>query len=121
DALPALAIVGSGRVGRALARSAGLAGLTFDLAGRGDAVSACERAEVALLCVPDAAITDACETIAVAIPPLRFVCHVSGATGLDALAPAAARGADAFSIHPLQTIPGAEADVTGAAAAVHGA
>ena len=100
-----LAVVGAGRVGRSLARAALDAGLDVELAGRRDAVAAAEGARVALLCVPDAAIGQACETIAAAIPPLRFVGHVSGATPLTALAAARRRGAEAFCIHPLQTIP----------------
>jgi predicted short-subunit dehydrogenase-like oxidoreductase (DUF2520 family) len=90
------------------------------LADREHAVKACRRAEVALLCVPDAAIAEACAAIADAVPPLRFVGHVSGATTLDALAAARARGAEAFSLHPLQTIPDADADLSGAPCAVSG-
>ena len=54
------------------------------------------------------------------MPPLRFVGHLSGATALDALAPARERGAEAFSLHPLQTIPDGDADLTGAPCAVSG-
>jgi predicted short-subunit dehydrogenase-like oxidoreductase (DUF2520 family) len=118
--LPPLAVVGAGRAGRSIAGAADLAGVAVELAGREQAVEACRRAEMALLCVPDAAITDACATIAPAVPPLRFVGHLSGATGLDALAPARQRGAEGFSLHPLQTIPDGGADPTGAPCAVSG-
>jgi predicted short-subunit dehydrogenase-like oxidoreductase (DUF2520 family) len=120
DWLPPLAVVGAGRAGRSIAAAAELAGVPAELAGREEALEACRRAEVALLCVPDAAIADACATIAVAVPPLRFVGHVSGATTLDALAPARERGAETFSLHPLQTILDGSADLTGAPGAVSG-
>jgi predicted short-subunit dehydrogenase-like oxidoreductase (DUF2520 family) len=113
-----LALVGPGRVGRSLARAALDAGLEVELAGRRDAVAACERAEVALLCVPDGAIEDACEAIAAAVPPLRLVGHVSGATPLSALAPARRRGAEVFCLHPLQTVPDGDTSLAGAPCAV---
>jgi pantoate--beta-alanine ligase len=116
--LPALAVIGRGRAGGALFASAERAGLAAEHAGREEAVAACRRAEVALLCVPDAAIAEACEAIAQAVPPLRLVGHVSGATGLDALKPARRRGAEVFSLHPLQTIPDSDTDLTGAPCAV---
>jgi predicted short-subunit dehydrogenase-like oxidoreductase (DUF2520 family) len=120
ERLPPLAVVGAGRAGRSISAAANLAGVATQLAGREQAVEACRQAEVALLCVPDAAIVDACAAIADAVPPLRFVGHVSGATTLDALAEARARGAEAFSLHPLQTIPDGGADLTGAPCAVSG-
>lgn len=120
NALPSLAIVGPGRVGGALASAARSASIDARLAGRDDALAACRDAEAALLTVPDAAIADVAATVAKAVPPLRFVGHTSGATGLDALAACARAGASTFSLHPLQTIPSAEADVTGAPCAVSG-
>jgi predicted short-subunit dehydrogenase-like oxidoreductase (DUF2520 family) len=114
-----LVIVGRGRAGRSLARAAEAAGIEVRLAGRDDAVEAARGAGVALLCVPDAAISEACAAIAAAgAPPL--VGHVSGATTLDALAPATARGAEAFSIHPLQTFADGETAVAGTPCAVAG-
>jgi predicted short-subunit dehydrogenase-like oxidoreductase (DUF2520 family) len=115
-----LAVIGAGRAGRSIAAAAELVGVPAELAGRDQALEACRRAEVALLCVPDAAIADACAAIAPAVPPLRFVGHPSGATALDALVPARERGAEVFSLHPLQTIPEAGADLTGAPCAVSG-
>jgi predicted short-subunit dehydrogenase-like oxidoreductase (DUF2520 family) len=113
-----LAVVGPGRVGRSLARAALDAGLEVELAGRRDAVAACERAEVALLCVPDTAIEAACDAIAAAVPPLRLVGHVSGATPLSALASVRRRGAEAFCLHPLQTVPDGDTSLAGAPCAV---
>jgi predicted short-subunit dehydrogenase-like oxidoreductase (DUF2520 family) len=121
DALGALAVVGPGRLGRAISNAAKDAGLEVALAGRDDAPAVCRRSEVALLCVPDAAIPEACESIAPAVPPLRFVGHTSGATGLDALDAAAKRGAGTFSLHPLQTVPdGGASPLAGASCAIAG-
>ena len=118
--LPALAIVGAGRVGGALLTAARRARLDVRLAGRDDALDACGEVEVALLCVPDAAIPAALDRILGAIPPLRLVGHVSGATGLDSLEPALKRGAATFSAHPLQTVPDPAADLTAAPCAIAG-
>jgi predicted short-subunit dehydrogenase-like oxidoreductase (DUF2520 family) len=120
DALPALAIVGVGRMGGALAKAAREEGLEVALAGRELALEAALGSEAALLCVPDGAIRDVAATIAEAIPPLRLVGHSSGATSLEALAPAADRGAAVYSLHPLQTVPGPDAELVGAACAVTG-
>jgi predicted short-subunit dehydrogenase-like oxidoreductase (DUF2520 family) len=116
--LPPLAVIGAGRVGSAIAAGARRAGADVRLAGRDDALEACRSAEAALLCVPDAEIGPAAKGIAAAVPPLRFVGHVSGASGLEAVAPAGAPAR--FSLHPLQTIPDVDADVTGAPCAIAG-
>ena len=78
-------VVGRGRVGGAFAAR---------LAERG-CLSEADDVDLAVLCVPDAAIAD----VARAIPPGPWIAHVSGATPLSALAPHALR----FSVHPLQT------------------
>ena len=83
------------------------------LAERGVQLDAPEP-ELVLLCVPDRAIAEVAETVA----PGPWVAHVSGATGLDALAPHTRR----FSLHPLQSFTkarGAE-QLDGAWAAVTG-
>jgi predicted short-subunit dehydrogenase-like oxidoreductase (DUF2520 family) len=116
--LPPLAIIGAGRAGGSISAAAKAAGLRAELAGRDAALDTSRRAEVVLLCMPDAAIVDACEAIAAAIPPVRFVGHSSGATTLDALDPARGRGAEVFSMHPLQTIPDPRSDLTGAPCAI---
>ena len=118
--LPALAVIGAGRAGASLARAAATAGLDATLAGRDGAADACRRAEVALLCVPDSEIPSAAAVAAGSVPPLRFVGHVSGAVGLDALDATRDRGAGAFGLHPLQTLPDGHADLAGAACAVSG-
>jgi predicted short-subunit dehydrogenase-like oxidoreductase (DUF2520 family) len=78
-------VVGSGRVGTALAAR---------LAERGVAVRS-DGAELVLLCVPDRAIAE----VAAAREPGPWVAHVSGATPLAALDPHVRR----FGLHPLQT------------------
>lgn len=88
------AVVGPGRMGSALVpalRSAGLE-VTGPL-GRGER---CPQADCVLLCVPDAEIGNA----ASAVTSTALVGHVSGATTLEPLA-----GHEAFSLHPLMTVP----------------
>jgi predicted short-subunit dehydrogenase-like oxidoreductase (DUF2520 family) len=84
-----IAIVGAGRLGMAMA-----AALKTDrpLGRNADA----RGAGLVLLCVPDAEIARA----AAAIAPGAIVGHCSGAVGLAALAPH-----EAFSLHPLMTVP----------------
>jgi predicted short-subunit dehydrogenase-like oxidoreductase (DUF2520 family) len=120
EALPPVAIVGAGRLGGALAKAAREEGLDVILADRESALQACRAAEAALICVPDSAISEVADTIAEAIPPLRLVGHSSGATSLDALAPATERGAAVYSLHPLQTVPNPDAELVGAACAITG-
>jgi predicted short-subunit dehydrogenase-like oxidoreductase (DUF2520 family) len=123
DSLPSplnapLAIVGRGCVGRSLARAAELAGMDVRLAGRDDAAEASRGAGAVLLCVPDDAIGATAERIAADAPTL--VGHVSGATTLEALAPADEQGAGLFSVHPLQTFADGETPVEGTPAAIAG-
>lgn len=99
-----VAVVGRGRVGTALAGALADAGLAVDgPLGRG----AAPDADAVLLCVPDAQIEVAAATAAGGSS--AFVGHTSGATPLDALAPAARAGAETFGLHPLQTITGEDA------------
>jgi predicted short-subunit dehydrogenase-like oxidoreductase (DUF2520 family) len=118
--LPALAIVGAGRIGGSLAAAAKRAGIDATLADREQAPAVLAGAEAALLCVPDTEIAAAAAVAARAVPPLRRVGHTSGATQLDALAPAAAAGTATFSLHPLQTAPDANTDFTGSPCAISG-
>lgn len=125
-----LAVVGAGRVGTSLAvlwRRAGhrivaVAGgaATPERAARFlpevpvlDPIGAAKAAEVVVIATPDAAIGPVCGEMATAgaLDAANAVVHASGATGLDALAPAAATGASTLSVHPLQTCPTVEAGV----------
>jgi predicted short-subunit dehydrogenase-like oxidoreductase (DUF2520 family) len=105
------AVIGAGRLGRALAAGLLSAGLSVDgPLGRG----ADPHADVVLLTVPDDELANA----AGALTPLKaqFVGHCSGATTLAPLA-----GHNAFSLHPLMTVPeGAAAPFAGAGAAIAG-
>jgi predicted short-subunit dehydrogenase-like oxidoreductase (DUF2520 family) len=92
--LDSIAIVGAGRLGTALAAALGAAGL--DVRGPLGRGAEATGEEVVLLCVPDGEI----ERAAAAIVPGPLVGHCSGATGLAPLAPH-----EAFSLHPLMTVP----------------
>jgi predicted short-subunit dehydrogenase-like oxidoreductase (DUF2520 family) len=104
-----LAIVGAGRMGRAIERAlrttplrpAPPFGRGFD--GRGH--------DVVLLAVPDAQIAAA----AASIHPGIIVGHCSGASGLDVLG-----DREGFSMHPLMTVTARGADFAGAGAAIAG-
>jgi predicted short-subunit dehydrogenase-like oxidoreductase (DUF2520 family) len=85
EVLNRIHVIGSGRVGSAVAAR---------LRERGVAVGANDP-ELVLLCVPDSAIAE----VAASVSHGPWVAHVSGATPLAALAPHARR----FSVHPLQT------------------
>lgn len=84
-------VIGTGRAGSALAGRLRGAGLAVN-AGR----AALADADLVLLAVPDAAITE----VARAVPVGPWIAHVSGATSVTALAPHQRR----FSLHPLQTL-----------------
>jgi predicted short-subunit dehydrogenase-like oxidoreductase (DUF2520 family) len=109
DASP-VAIVGRGRLGGALVTALGDAGLAVDgPLGRGaDGAGA----DTVILCVPDGEIAAAAEHVVAG----RLVGHCSGAT---TLAPLAAH--EAFSLHPLMTVPEHGASFAGATAAIAGA
>jgi predicted short-subunit dehydrogenase-like oxidoreductase (DUF2520 family) len=110
--LDSIAIVGAGRLGTALTAALRAAGYAVpEPLGRG---ADARGATAVLLCVPDGEISAA--AAAVARGPL--VGHCSGATGLEPLAPH-----EAFSLHPLMTVPaGARPEVlAGAGCAVDGA
>jgi predicted short-subunit dehydrogenase-like oxidoreductase (DUF2520 family) len=110
-------VVGAGRLGSALAAALRAAGLAVEgPVGRGEVPGGCRAI---LLCVPDAEIGAAAATVAGAAP---FVGHVSGATPIAALEPAARGGAQTFGMHPLQTFAPAPAavELAGAGCAVAG-
>ena len=115
-----LAIVGAGRVGSSIATAAEAAGLTVRLAGRRNAAEACEGADAVLLCVPDEAIAEAAAAIAGAGVAVGFAGHTSGASTLAELKPLGEAGSALFSIHPLQTVPDGDSDLTACPAAIAG-
>jgi predicted short-subunit dehydrogenase-like oxidoreductase (DUF2520 family) len=104
-------IVGRGRVGTALARALRDADVDVDgPLGRGERPARCDAV---VLCVPDAEIAAAAESVTGAAP---LIGHTSGATPLSALAHA---GVPAFGLHPLQSFahPGVRFEGAGAAVA----
>lgn len=102
------AVVGAGRLGTALTAGLRAAGLEVEgPLGRG----ADPAADVVLLCVPDEQIAAA----AARVSPGPLVGHCSGATSLEALG-----GHEAFSLHPLMTVPDGGADLRGAGCAIAG-
>ena len=95
-AVATAAVVGRGRLGRVTARALGAAGVR--VIGDGARGSSIERADVVLLCVPDAEIAGVAATLR---GTDGWVGHMSGATRL------ADAGVD-FGLHPLQTFLGTE-------------
>ena len=107
--LGVVAVVGDGRIGRALASSLRAAGAEVQgPLGRG---ATGDGADVVLLTVPDAEIGRAAASLADGL----VVGHVSGATTLAPLAPH-----EAFGLHPLMTVTGPEAVFEGVPAALAG-
>jgi predicted short-subunit dehydrogenase-like oxidoreductase (DUF2520 family) len=136
-----LALAGTGRAGRAFARSwLGAGGrIAFTIGRDASAPSAPELAGVRAVSVenvgsvPDtrdcdililAVSDDAIEPVAAALADrltCRVALHFSGALSSDALAPLARRGAAVGSIHPVRPFPGASGeDWLGAFVAVEG-
>jgi predicted short-subunit dehydrogenase-like oxidoreductase (DUF2520 family) len=109
----ACAIVGAGRVGTVLAAALRAAGLDVHGPLRRDEPITADGPVI--LCVPDGQIA----TAARAVAGTRLVGHTSGATTLE---PLLAAGHEAFSVHPLMTVPhGAGPEqLSGAPAAVAG-
>jgi predicted short-subunit dehydrogenase-like oxidoreductase (DUF2520 family) len=106
--LGAVAVVGDGRVGRAVA--AALRGAGVEVTGPLGRGATAAEADIVLLAVPDAEIGSAAALVA----PGRLVGHFSGATTLEPLAPH-----EALGIHPLMTVTG-ETSFAGVPAAVAG-
>jgi predicted short-subunit dehydrogenase-like oxidoreductase (DUF2520 family) len=126
-----VSIVGAGRVGTALAvlLSAASGPDAFEVvavSGGEETASRSRRhlgmppvpveeaarlGELVLICTPDDAIASVCGSLADsgAFRSRQWVGHVSGSTGLGALAAAELAGAGVLSLHPLQTFPSVEA------------
>jgi predicted short-subunit dehydrogenase-like oxidoreductase (DUF2520 family) len=95
--LDLISIVGAGRLGTALTAALTAAGYAVHGPLGRDADPG--DATVVLLCVPDGEIAAAAAAVPAGRVGLLFG-HCSGATGLDVLAPH-----EAFSLHPLMTVP----------------
>jgi predicted short-subunit dehydrogenase-like oxidoreductase (DUF2520 family) len=144
EAKPPFAVVGCGRVGRALAWRLACAGypaagfVSRTLASAGEASRAAgggpfsdrpgeivSAARLVFITTPDDAIAAVCAQLAGqgALSRGAVVLHCSGLHPSTILAPAAAAGASVGSIHPLQSFAGLEAGVNpfaGVAMAVEG-
>ncbi|GAA5203452.1 Rossmann-like and DUF2520 domain-containing protein [Microbacterium jejuense] len=105
--LGVVAIVGDGRMGRALAAGLRAAGAAVDGPLGHEATG--EGADIVVLAVPDSEIAGAAASLA----PGPVVGHVSGATTLVPLAPH-----EAFGLHPLMTVTAAGVDFAGVPAAI---
>lgn len=116
-----VSIIGAGRLGRTIARLMVLSGVAdivdvlsrscthsqqaCDFIGQGQPGvigDTLQPADVYLLSVPDDAIAEVAGTLAGqnTLSAGSIVCHASGATGLDVLAPLAACGVKVASVHP---------------------
>lgn len=115
-----VAIIGAGRAGRALALALVRAGIPVRVCTRrtGAPITAglectpepwadvLAGADVVLLAVPDASITDVARHLAPAGLPKAVVLHCSGVLDRTALAPLEGRSRGLGSFHPLQTLAG---------------
>lgn len=110
-------IVGAGKMGTALAAALRHAGidvgnpLSHAQMDAVDGSALLANADIVLVAVPDAVITD----VAARVPRGGLVGHLSGATTLAALTPH-----EAFSVHPLLTVTGANDSFAGGRAATAG-
>ncbi len=102
-AAPTFTVIGPGRAGHAFATALTERGWQLHaLLGRGDDLrNAAAEADIVLLAVPDGQIAAVAQAV---VPGPAAVVHLSGATGLDALAPHRNRG----SVHPLVSLPDPE-------------
>jgi predicted short-subunit dehydrogenase-like oxidoreductase (DUF2520 family) len=109
-----VAVVGSGRLGRALARALEARDVLVSLhRGRAEEAGDGEPARVSeglvLLAVPDGAIAEVAARLAAALGDARpVVLHLSGALASGILAPLRDLGCAVGSCHPLQTFPDPE-------------
>jgi predicted short-subunit dehydrogenase-like oxidoreductase (DUF2520 family) len=120
---PPIAILGTGRVARAMGRVlvnrgapvAIVAGRRMDQAAEaagfvGPAVEAARieelpaRVDRILVAVPDGAVTEVAQRLAAAGMRAGVVLHTSGVSGPEALAPLGAAGVSCGALHPLQTV-----------------
>ena len=128
-----IAIVGAGTVGTAVGVAwAGAGHRVIAVAGRAETVSRAARwlpgvpvlpiaeavsgAELVVIGVPDDVLPSIASTVASAVISGVDVLHLSGASGLDVLAPVVEAGARPLAVHPLQTF----ADVSGALETLRG-
>jgi predicted short-subunit dehydrogenase-like oxidoreductase (DUF2520 family) len=103
----AVLVLGRGRLGRSLTAALRAAGCAVTLEpgrDRPDVVGA-GGGGLVVLAVPDGAVGAVAGALAGELPRGAAAVHLSGALGLDALAPLAALGHPVGSLHPLQPFP----------------
>lgn len=135
-----IGIIGGGRLGQCLAKSLRQAGLLCGLTASTAAGSAAlalrfgtapatnagllQEAELLLLTVPDRLIgaiaAELAQSAAGSSLEGKCVLHCSGSLGLEPLAPLAALGAHAGSLHPLQSFAGGATELAGVYMAIDG-
>lgn len=122
-----VALIGAGRVGTGVAQLLQTAGheiVAVSSRSLNSALKASERlsadvfriqdlpeADLVLLGVPDAAISEVADEIAPHVQPGAFVCHFAGSFGPEPLKGVIERGASGCAIHPVQACPSIEAAV----------
>jgi predicted short-subunit dehydrogenase-like oxidoreductase (DUF2520 family) len=102
----ALALVGPGRAGTAIATALVAAGWRVDAVAGRSVPDAVRDADLVVIATPDAAIDAVAAELTPAVRPDALVVHLSGARGVDALGAVPARTG---ALHPLQTLPSADA------------
>jgi predicted short-subunit dehydrogenase-like oxidoreductase (DUF2520 family) len=101
---PAIAIVGAGRLGTALAQRLAEAGyLVSKIASHTSSRPKQLRAEVVWFCVPDAAIASVARTFSRISWEGRYAFHSSGVLSSNSLQALRSAGARVASVHPLMT------------------
>src|SRR5437773_7091962 len=104
-----IGIVGAGRVARALSRALIACGWSVVPI---DSRAPRYETRTLLIAVADDALAEVATALAKTCPSGDGVAlHTSGAQGPEILAPLAAKGFDCGTLHPLQTISDADADV----------
>lgn len=134
----AIGIISAGRVGCALGEALERVGhVVWAVAARSDASRAraaarlpearvlpsaeiAARSELLLLAVPDTALPEVVDEVAVHVRPGTVVVHTAGAHGVAVLAPLVAAGAMPLAIHPAMTFTGDAADADRLADAAFG-
>jgi predicted short-subunit dehydrogenase-like oxidoreductase (DUF2520 family) len=123
-------VVGAGRVGAVLAAKFRAAGHPIvGVSGRSVAtrlrvqtllpgvytvgpIELTQRADILVLAVPDDALAEVAESLAIHARPGQVVLHTSGRHGLDVLRGFTRAGARAIAFHPAMTFTGTEVDLT---------